>query len=143
MISGGFFGFLLGTFGGLFIYALTKATDVKMDDVYQLAKTYFVYKDRGFQNSFRVSILTNPKMFLIAISQNFIQMFMFLPIQQVQLEEPDILLETFYPDGIDSMTHTLDDLKDIKSTSELKFNKNPALKLDSELNQSVNSPARK
>lgn len=80
MISGGFFGFLLGTFGGLFIYALTKATDVKMDDVYQLAKTYFVYKDRGFQNAFRVSILTNPKLFLIAISQNFIQMFMFLPI---------------------------------------------------------------
>lgn len=58
------------------------------------------------------------------------------------MEEPDILLEVFYPDGMDTVTGTLDDLEDIKSQSELKFNKNIKLKLNNETNRSVNNGAQ-
>lgn len=39
-------------------------------------------------------------------------------------EEPDIIIEQYYPGGRDSMEHSLDKLEDIQSVSELKYNKN-------------------
>lgn len=57
MISGAFFGLLIGSFGGSCIYVLTKLTGLKMDDVYDLAKSYFTYKDRSIHGSAKVSLL--------------------------------------------------------------------------------------
>lgn len=57
MISGGFFGGLLGTFGGSLIYAFSKICGVSIDNLYHSAKIYFQYKDNSFQNSFKVSTL--------------------------------------------------------------------------------------
>lgn len=54
MVSGAFFGCLIGTFGGCCIYILTKLTGIKMDDAYDLAKSYFVYKDRSLHGSMKV-----------------------------------------------------------------------------------------
>lgn len=55
MISGGFFGGLIGTVAGLTIYGFSKITGVTMDDVYQLAYSYFQYKDSNFHKVTRVS----------------------------------------------------------------------------------------
>lgn len=74
--------------------------------------------------------------------QIFVRILLFNCLQ-TQLEEPDILLEVFYPDGMDTVTGSLDDLEDIKSQSELKFNKNIKLKLNNETNRSVNNGAGK
>lgn len=62
---------------------------------------------------------------------------------QVQLSENDILLNKFYPDGMGSMKHTLDDLTDIQSESELKFNKNATLKLPSDQKTSQKNVEKK
>lgn len=52
-----------------------------------------------------------------------------LTISQKQAEEHDIILTTYYPDGRDSMSHTLDILEDLKDENELKFNKKNIVKL--------------
>lgn len=62
---------------------------------------------------------------------------------QKQSEEEDVLLEFYYPDGMGSVKHTLDELEDINSASELKYNKNPSLKLNMESKETVNKPENK
>lgn len=42
-----------------------------------------------------------------------------------------------------SVKHTLDELEDINSASELKYNKNPSLKLNMESKETVNKPENK
>lgn len=54
MISGAFFGTLIASFGGCCLYILTKFSGIKMDDAYDLAKSYFIYKDRSLHGSFKV-----------------------------------------------------------------------------------------
>lgn len=68
MISGAFFGCLIGTFGGCCIYILTKLTGIKMDDAYNLAKSYFVYKDRALHGAMKVCILEKRNSFLNSIN---------------------------------------------------------------------------
>lgn len=55
MISGGFFGGLLGTFGGYLIYITLKLSGTTMEDAHNLAKAYFVMKDYNFHGAHRVS----------------------------------------------------------------------------------------
>lgn len=55
MISGGFFGVLIGTFGGLVLYITSKVTGITMNDAYNLSKAYFEYKDYNFHGAQRVS----------------------------------------------------------------------------------------
>lgn len=56
MISGGFFGALIGTMGGICIFGFSKITGYTMDDVYRTAKLYFLYKDINLQNAIKVNI---------------------------------------------------------------------------------------
>lgn len=55
MISGGFFGGVLGTFGGLLMYAVLKIGGDTMEDIYRQAQLYFVIKDANFHGAARVS----------------------------------------------------------------------------------------
>lgn len=45
------------------------------------------------------------------------------------MEDSDIILDKYYRDGIDSMSHTLDVLEDLKDQSELKFDRNNIVKI--------------
>lgn len=55
MVSGGFFGGLIGTFGGSMLYIISKLSGVTMNEVYNLAKVYFETKDYHFHGAQRVS----------------------------------------------------------------------------------------
>lgn len=62
MIAGGFFGGLIGTFGGLFLYAISRVSGITMDDAYNLSKIYFQTKDYNFHGAHRVSVAFDFKM---------------------------------------------------------------------------------
>lgn len=63
MISGGFFGTVLGTFAGLAIYGLTKMTGITVDELYKAAHLYFRYKDSNFHLAFKVRSFHSNKNF--------------------------------------------------------------------------------
>lgn len=65
MISGGFFGTVLGTFAGLAIYGLTKMTGITVDELYKAAHLYFRYKDSNFHLAFKVIKIHSNKIFFL------------------------------------------------------------------------------
>lgn len=91
----------------------------------------------------RIAIFMEPIRFVFKIFR-FFYFHTFLVVEfQKQSEEKDVLLDFYYPDGMGSVKHTLDDLEDIKSVSELKYNKNPSLKLNTESKETVIKPENK
>ncbi|XP_031629623.1 RPII140-upstream gene protein [Contarinia nasturtii] len=85
MISGGFFGTVLGTFCGAIIYLSSKMTGVKMQDIYINTQVYFKVKDKNFHGSERHG------------------------------DEPDIIRECFHPYGVEmsNSLDSLEDIKDL------------------------------
>lgn len=70
--------------------------------------------------------------------------FFFLHILQTHLEQEDLIITHYYPDGKDSMSHTLDVLDDLKSPSDLEFNTKNIVKLKTPIeNSSVNTTMKK
>lgn len=55
MISGAFFGAVLGTFAGLITIPLLFISGVSMDDIYDSAHVYFRTKDELFHGCYKVS----------------------------------------------------------------------------------------
>lgn len=113
-----------------------------MDDAYDVAKSYFIYKDRSLHGSFKVCIcsigFSKPIDFIVKLNE-----FIFW-ISQMQHEEKDAILDLF-AEGIESHT-PLDEFSDIQNEAELKFNKNKLIKLLSlaeESNENVNSTQKK
>lgn len=55
MISGGFFGCVIASFGGLCVFGLTKVFGVTMHDLHVALKQYYIYKDTNFHGASEVS----------------------------------------------------------------------------------------
>lgn len=126
MISGGFFGGVIGSFYGVFAVGLLKLSGTEMQDVYNACHLYFRQKDRFFHGAYKVSAYRSAfKSFLF--QKRFF--FRFHLTIQTQLKDSDIIIDNFYRDGIDSMSHKLDALEDLKDLSELKFNQNRIVKM--------------
>lgn len=56
MLSGGFFGCLLGTFMGITVVAAAELTGCSMQDVYNATHSYFQMKDKFFHGAWKVSL---------------------------------------------------------------------------------------
>lgn len=55
MVSGGFFGCLIGTFYGVIAAGLLKLPGFEMKDIYDACHLYFRLKDRFFHGAYKVS----------------------------------------------------------------------------------------
>ncbi|XP_055303827.1 RPII140-upstream gene protein-like isoform X1 [Sitodiplosis mosellana] len=85
MVAGGFFGGLIGTFGGLMLYITSKLSGITMDDAYNLSKLYYQSKDYNFHGA------------------------------QRHTEEPDIIIQTYHPYGTQKKNtlDDVDDIRDV------------------------------
>lgn len=124
MISGGFFGILLGTVCGAAIVAATKLTGCTMQDAYDVAHSYFRGKDRFFYDAERVS-KTNFDFWI------FILIILLFNLLQTQADFKDVIF--YYESAMDK----LDDLDDLKSEAELKFNHKNLVKLKTSIPNQV------